>query len=218
MLKCLAIPAVLSIVFVIHVDAQSIAYGANLLLAVVGIVGVGVGVCTLFLIKRQVVSMEKTLTLQFRPKIIVRTGEVHASIVANVGDLPTGTLEYTIANSGGTQARTIKGEVRMRVMDTESASTVYIGPAMTVEHCILEPGEPLTKTIELDGRVNEAVLKEDAKLRGAPYNGKRCILFLGSISYTDGTGIERSTAFMRRYNPSIRLFRRVRNPDREYTD
>jgi len=168
-------------------------------------------------VDRQADVMEKTLVLQFRPKIIVRCGDVHTSNVARIGELPVGILDFTVANTGGSGAKVLTCEVEVLAFITPPS------PMFCHSHQFpsfeLKPGESTPHWAELRGDVNEAIRLVDSLHPGTIGRSQaKHIYFVGVIWYEDRIGIRRSMAFSRRYNADLKRFIEVPDPDREYSD
>jgi hypothetical protein len=167
--------------------------------------------------KRQADLMERTLVLQFRPKIVVRCGDIHVSTVAPLGDLSRGTLDFTIANTGGSNAKVLTCEVEVLAFITPPS------PMFCHSHQFqsfeLKPGESIPHWADLRGEVNEAIRWANLQQPGTIGRSKaKHIYFVGVIWYGDDIGTRRSMAFSRRYDPDAKRFIEVLDPDREYSD
>jgi hypothetical protein len=168
-------------------------------------------------INKQAALMEKTLVLQFRPKIVVRSGDVHISNVANIGEMPTGSLDFTVANTGGSDAEIIAAEVEVTVI--QQLPIILFSASEVFGRFKLRAGEAVPRSVTLSGQVNEAVRWIDSNMPGTIGRASRNIYFVGIIWYEDDLHIKRSMGFYRRYDADSRRFVPIdKEDDREYGD
>jgi hypothetical protein len=101
---------------------------------------------------------EKTIVLQFRPKVIIRVVQVKASNVAPLMEQATGTLEIALVNIGQTNAKVFTAQFEAIAIDFG----VSIGNIQVFENSKnltfdLAGGAFENATIPLSGRVNDAI-------------------------------------------------------------
>jgi hypothetical protein len=160
---------------------------------------------------------EKTIVLQFRPRIVVRTGEVRTSMVAEFGERASGKVGFTIVNTGGSNAKIIGCEAEASVF--EDAYVAILKNPETLTPFELKAGESRPFTASLNEDVNEAIREADLRHAGTLMGGsKKYIYFVGVVWYVDDIGIQRRTGFSRRYDAGRKQFVVVEDPDREYND
>jgi len=180
----------------------------NIALVVVAIGGIIVAVFTLIAIDRQAKIADKTLVLQFRPKLIVRGGEVY--------DPDTLRIEFTVVNVGGSPAHIDRGEAEAQIVDSRQVS--ILEHAESIGMFSLQPGEGATRSVSLRENVAAAIGWLNAHPEGVMGAASPLVYFVGLIRYADDIGISRSMGFMRKYDPPRQKFVAVDDPDYEYTD
>jgi hypothetical protein len=190
-------------------------------------VGVGfgaiiVGLWTLWVIHRQTTAieqqagiMERQTVLAYRPKIVIRNIVIHGLEKLDrqtpMNQWSTDlTGFYTVANVGGTPTtvrRIIDGAWVEKGLPMERPDRSNVGRTVNIP---LAPGE----SIEIDfGHI--ALTGEDAC---DLIEGKSIAYFLGRIEYIDSSKIVRETSACRTFDPKVKHFIRVDNPDYEYSD
>ena len=129
-----------------------------------------------------------------RPRIILREALIDNSDPPQLG--------ITLANVGGSRATVIGSEAR-----------IVSGPLNSLLfHPDIRFGNNLFDGIALDPGTQE-LRHQPASVDGAD------VFLLGQIIYRDQSGIDRRTAFCRRYNPQRRRFDRYdAEPDLDYSD
>jgi len=163
----------------------------------------------------------KTLALQFRPKLIVRNFEIplrleggNAKYYFIRNELVSG--QFYVANIGDGPA-TI----------TESLCIVYWQKGLVLP--MRRPYEgndgnnPVAGKIEPGGRLTAVFQSEELLpisqieigMMGYPYSPSWRVYIMGWIEYSDDLGIGRRTAFCRRFDPTTNRFMPVDDPDYE---
>jgi hypothetical protein len=230
-----------------------IAYGANLLLVGVGIAGVIVGTCTVLFIKAQVIEMRrqrivmqrslnamirqskliekqlevenKTLVLQYRPRITVRDVRAKSFTKETSGggigiSKPVRcAMSLQIVNTGGSPAHIVEGDIYLisarRGHDAEEAEAeVKESTHMGIGERTLQPGQWEIIEFGLDTGIPNDVRWTEL-YKGA---SSHSIVLLGTIWYRDELGIPRKTGLHREYQPKSRIFVRRKDSEEEYSD
>jgi hypothetical protein len=182
---------------------------------------------TLLEIKRQADSMEaqaklteRTIVLQFRPKVVVRVGQVKASNVAPLMEQATGTLEITLVNTGQTNAKVLQAQFEAIAVDFgASIGNTRIFDDSKNFTFDLVAGAFENFTIQLSGRVNDAIRWADDRLAGKVLgDATKGIYLVGFVVYMDDIGIKRQTGCFRNYSPPNKSFVPSENSDREFVD
>jgi hypothetical protein len=162
----------------------------NIALFFVGTAGIFVACLTLSDIRRQSTAMEKSLILQFRPKIIVRS--VHIS------DSDPTKLELAFVNIGGTQASIVQSKFVAKPLSNAPDFRLFDG-SVSLGKFSLAPGMGEIKSIPLLGEKEQSTCA-------------------GFLWYADDLGIKRSLGIQRTWNPALLQYRPVPNSDAEYSD
>ncbi len=217
---------------------------ANYLLVVVGFGGIGVALWTLCFIRKQVGEMtlqrgvmqqtlsaikrqaeiaDKTIVLQFRPKVIVRGGYVQKWGEGGLDTPPGGEVGFILVNTGGTPAK-----ITDSIAAVNYAKTNLLDGGVFLGNPTLQPGEEWLCQIELTEDAAYAIqLTNDryAEWRDDPSEVSTTyrdlgnpLYFVGYVSYTDDLGLSRSTKFLRRYAPESHSFVTVDDAAHEYVD
>ena len=218
------------------------AFWINVALAGIGIIGVVIGIGTLLFlrrqtahIKRQADQMEaqlqemkkvselenKTLILQYRPKVIVRNATAKAfskEIGGGVFSEPVRcVVAFQIVNIGGSPAHIVDGDIYLLSAlssgieeEVEFKESTHVG----IGQRTLQPGERETIEFGLDTRIpNDARWVEFYK--GA---SSHSIFLLGTIWYRDDLEIPRQTGLHRSYDPKTKTFVPRRDSEEDYSD
>jgi hypothetical protein len=218
------------------------AFWINAALAGIGIIGVGIGIGTLLFlrrqtahIKRQADQMEaqlqemkkvselenKTLILQYRPKVIVRNATAKAfskEIGGGVFSEPVRcVVAFQIVNIGGSPAHIVDGDIYLlsaRASGLEEEIEFKESTHVGIGQRTLQPGEREAIEFGLDTRIpNDARWVEFYK--GA---SSHSIFLLGTIWYRDDLEIPRQTGLHRSYDPKTKTFVPRRDSEEEYSD
>ncbi len=212
----------------------------NAVLATLGFAGILVGIFTLCYLRKQAAEMRlqrnimnrtlgvmrqqgerenKTIVLQYRPRITVR----HARALAFSEEIDHKTITisepvrcivtFLMVNRGGSPAHVADGDihllsVRVGVVgeEVEIKESTHIG----ISPRTLQPGEGETIQFGLDtGISNYAFYKGES-----PY----MVFLVGTIWYRDDLGIPRQTGLHRSYDPKTKIFTPRKDSEEEYSD
>jgi len=198
--------------------ADGIALGCTIALTLVGIVGIIIGVCTLRKIEQQSTAAEKTITLQFRPRIAIRGITIHDWNVAPFMQEPTPRIQVTIVNAGATQADIVEGRIQTYSGDCLPIPDFEKAEQMTPFS--LQPGESVATSVFTEGLVTTAIGWLLARPT-SPFSKdaiRASVYIAGFIRYKDSVGIHRNRGFFRVYEPQKRRFVPVEDTDYEYDD
>jgi hypothetical protein len=160
----------------------------------------------------------KTLILQYRPKIIVRSARALDFNIAELGQPAIGKVRLSIINTGGSRARVTSGSIAMqssatssRIEDLREGQSGMIGPFT------LQPGEEMPVEMDLSvGMTND--LQWANFHQGYQSESARFLYLFGIILYLDDLDIPRRTGVFRTYAPKTRTFVANKDSDEEYAD
>lgn len=171
---------------------------------------------------RKVSEIEnKTLILQYRPRIIVR----HARVIAFSKEIGEGVFSepvrcrvaFQIVNIGGSPAHVVDGNIYLlSARPGEPGEEIEFKEStnMGIGHRTLQPGEWESLEFGLDTRIpNDARWVEFYK--GA---SSHTIFLLGTIWYRDDLDIPRATGIHRKYDPATKRFEPKKDSEDEYSD
>jgi hypothetical protein len=185
----------------------------NIALFFVGTGGVWVGLRTLKKIERQTSAAEKQLVLQFRPKLIVRGGEV---------DFEDGTISFLITNTGGSKAHVSHSFLKFDIFEKGEDGIAIVtnsGKDVLVEDLIFDPGESKKRVLGFNPTFVASIREQFDTVRavhGAKFT--RILKCAGGISYRDDLGIERMTMIKRHFDPITGKFSVPTNSEGDYAD
>jgi hypothetical protein len=159
----------------------------------------------------------KTLILQYRPKIVVRYARA-LEFNFRFGDMGEGRIKLRIVNTGGSSATITGGFFALWSSIGNEIGKIELlkGEDMVLGEFTLEPGQ--SDTIEcllLTGTENDVQWANfHAGLRSDPLLFMRLV---GEIRYVDELGIPRATGVNRTYEPKTKWFS-PSGEEGEYTD
>jgi hypothetical protein len=156
----------------------------------------------------------KTLILQFRPKIIVRNAKAFDFHVAEVGKPGNGKVTFMIVNVGGSTAKITEGNVFMMV--AKSPKNTERGTDYPIQEFTLQPGQDKSFTITMGDTTDDFRWVEFCDARDLEQS--KFVYLCGKIRYFDDNSIPRSVRFKRKYEPSNGRFIPEENSDEEYAD
>jgi hypothetical protein len=205
-------------------------FWSNWALVAVGFGGIVAAVITLRTINQQAAIAEKTLVLQFRPKVIVRRVILHRGNAIGIANIEDGRIktmpdpdpwrvDFDFSNIGGSVAHIIGARFAVQVFD-DNALPVTLGFPKDVlkmhsfslipgeeKQCSIDVGEELTAILRMFGAV------------GNPYPQKAAyIYFFGHAQYVDDAKITRNLSVCRHFDVATGKFQTLKDPDYEYSD
>jgi hypothetical protein len=172
-------------------------------------------------IQKQSNLMNKTLILQYRPKLIIRNAiskgfsdEIGEGMIAETVRCA---LAFQIVNVGGSAADIVSGEISLlsiRVRSPEEETEARESPSIGISPRTLQPGERVLIETGIDTRI-----PNNARWTKI-YNGvsSHRIFLLGTIWYRDELGIPRQTGLYRKYDPKTTRFDPQKANEEEYSD
>lgn len=158
-------------------------------------------------------TTEKNMILQFRPKVIIRGGHV-----IDADRLEEATMEFAITNIGASAATVLETELVAKLVNYPSPTFSLFEQSFPISLLKLEPGMGHLHTFTLDKETTAAIQQMDFDHRNKSDNGKKTILFAGTLRYRDELGILRRTGIFRGYSAAQRRFVSLSDPDYEYAD
>jgi hypothetical protein len=185
----------------------------NIGLFIVGFIGIGSAISTLKKIERQTAATEKSLILQFRPKVIIRGGHV-----VDADRLEEATMEFAITNIGASAATVLETELVAKLVNHPTPTFSFFEQSFPISLLKLGPGMGHLHTVTLDKETTAAIQQMDFDHRNKSGEGKKTILFAGTLQYRDELGILRRTGIFREYSAAKRRFVSLSDPDYEYAD
>jgi hypothetical protein len=196
-------------------------------LVVVGAAGVGYAMKTLKAIERQGdemskqrAAMENTLVATFRPKLIVRKVFLNnGTQIPTVGvpDAYPWTVDYAVANIGGTRATIRRSGFEFTAFDREIPAKLPYKMQPPAELIRIEPGEEKEFSVPIDSNLTN--LFRILGVRGDLSHQKiGRAYFWGRAQYSDDREIIRNVAVCRHYRTETGKFEVVDDSDYEYAD
>jgi hypothetical protein len=177
--------------------------------------------------ERSANASEQALSLQFRPRLIVRNLIVHPTL-EGVGDRSP---DYYFVRNEFVRGQFFVANVgNSRATITESFCNVYWmkGPLpMRWPYEGLDGNNPILGTIEAGGRKTAIFSSTEAIPVGHTeiglmnyhdFNAVWSIYVMGWIEYRDNLGFERRTSFCRKFEPTSNRFVAVDDPDYEIVE
>ena len=168
-------------------------------------------------IQSQAELMQKTLVLQFRPRVVIRGGFVEGIRLADTKEALGGQVEFVVVNSGGTPARIFKSQLVAKVVDYDIAQFSLFDGATSLGEFSLQPGEGRSAHIPIDLELVKNIREIVSRQFEGDFRPK-LVYFVGTVWYKDDLGIERSTGVFRKFDPKERSFLPVKDSDVEYSD
>jgi hypothetical protein len=179
--------------------------------------------------KDGVEATRRNIALQFRPRLIVRRGELEYGSLA-VGGKPA-KIHYTVANVGGTNARILRAWGSVDYADVPGfwgnpskgqrlTPPAYSQQFDSVEPLLLRAGEDRRLTLELDQTIFDKVKFIQMRMTHNSTNPQivGLIAFRADIQYSDDTGIERKTGIWRSLDIETMCFTPIEDSEYEYQD
>jgi hypothetical protein len=167
--------------------------------------------------ERQATAADKTLILQYRPRIAVRNVRV---IRANteIGKSGELTLSCQVVNIGGSAARRITGSVHVFscvASDVEKIDFIH-GEEREFSLDALEPGQRNSYEDTLPtGTVND---EGWFTFYGGETVPRHYVYLWGNVWYFDDLGIPRQTGIYRKFDPKYMRFEPEKDSEQEYSD
>lgn len=202
---------------------------SNYLLVVAGACGIFYAARTLGKLAEQTVEMRKvsdlenkTLILQYRPKIIVRNATAKGfsedvregiRIAENVRCI----MDFQIVNLGGSPAHIVGGDIYLlsaRNVDPKEEIELKESTHIGISERTLQPGQRESIEFRFDTGI-----PSDARWTEI-YKGvsSHAIFLLGEIWYRDDLNIPRQTGIHRKLDPTTKRFEPKKDSEAEYTD
>ncbi|WP_348262862.1 hypothetical protein P8935_24105 [Telmatobacter sp. DSM 110680] len=178
----------------------------NILLFIVGALGVPIAACTLVMLWSQTKAIretldvsKRTLLLQFRPILTVR-GLRAMGLLQNPKYPEETKVFLAIENSGGSDAHIDSSEIVVKTVDY---NTDIMEGAISLGKMTLKPGQGHVKNIPIDDELVKAMVAETAHMDQDKErkSQKPLIMCMGNIKYVDDLNITRTLTLYRRFNP-----------------
>lgn len=161
----------------------------------------------------------RTLILQYRPKIIVRNAKA-LQFSFDLGKPWECELSFMIVNIGGSPAKITTG-TNICMMSCVAPDTGSIdfktGDTTLIDPLTLQPGEEVVVQESLPSGVLFDLEWENFR-QGLQGKNLRYLFLMGRIFYTDDLNIPRSTGISRTYNPKTKAFTPRKDEEDEYAD
>jgi len=166
---------------------------------------------------------ERTLILQYRPRVIVRSAAASNFNLADLGKTSTAKVKLTVVNIGGSTARITGGVVALwwaHASHSEYSNKVVLrtAPDKSIGGDVnLEPGERAVweETVDMDATIDLQWANYHAGLETKDH---RTVILVGTVYYRDELGISRQTGIHRKYDPKTSEFVANKESEQEYTD
>jgi len=158
----------------------------------------------------------KTLILQYRPRLIIRN-TVTKDYSVTIGQNIKCTVAFQLVNMGGSPAHVIHGEVYLLAVDASDLKDIRIseGNHGEMQERSLQPGERQNFEDLLDSSI---VADEEWAAFHQGQNSSHSLYLLGTIWYKDDLGIPRQVGVHRKYDPSNLRFIPQNDSEEEYSD
>jgi hypothetical protein len=147
---------------------------------------------------------EKTIVLQFRPRIVVRNARA-TGLGMEPGKPGICTMESQLVNVGGSPAHIVGGFVSLFSYIAKDARDLQFidGSKFEISKGTLQPGErsDFEKSMET-GTINDSGWMDYYVGKGSGRN----LILTGTIWYNDDIGIRRQTSIYRPYDPNTGRF------------
>ena len=203
----------------------------NILLFLVGLTGIGIAICTLRVIRKQVEIEKDAFIATHRPRLLVK----HVALIPgqDITRDPNGDLDWRIgcvvANVGGSKAHIEDSDLTIRSFGVGTLENLL--PAMppyakkyVFGSFFLQPGERQEKIITLDPNAEAMNLRlvhataERRRQQGGERVLTHPIVCFGFFRYRDESGVDRMTGFGWLWNAEDMSFTRLDHPNYEYAD
>jgi len=167
---------------------------------------------------RKVSEIEnKTLILQYRPKVIVRNATAKI-FTTQLGEQAQCVLAFQIVNTGGSPAHIINGDTYLlfarsngSIEEIEFIESTHVG----IGERTLQPGERENIQTGLHARIINDERWVEFHAGGGSLH---FIYLLGEVWYRDDLGIPRQVGLHRAYDPKTKKFIPGKDSEEEYTD
>jgi hypothetical protein len=161
----------------------------------------------------------KTLILQYRPKIIVRNVKA-LQFSFELGEPGECEIRFILVNTGGSPAYISQGSyVKLMSCIAHDIGNIQFkdGDAFLIQPFTLQPGEQVIIEETLPTGFQNDLQWENFK-QGIKTDPLRYLFFGGNIYYSDDLNIPRSTGISRGYHPENKKFTAREGEEEEYTD
>ena len=194
----------------------------NIILCVIGLIGIPVAVRTLIMLQRQTGAMQdtldvsrRTLILQFRPILSV-TGIRAMGFFENPKNPETKEVFIGIENTGGADAHITDSEIVVKVVDYSIAMFSLMDGAISLDKKTLKPGQGHVTSIPIDDGLAKAIAAEAEHPDNPHWDGHKLIYCMGNVIYRDDLDIVRTLRLYRRFDPITFEFIPINSSDSEY--
>ncbi len=161
----------------------------------------------------------KTLVLQYRPKIIVRNAKA-LQFSFELGEPGECKMRFVMVNTGGSPAHiTPGGFIQLMSATASKLGKVEIkqGDPVYISQFTLQPGQIVTvEEVLPTGTINSIAWANFRE--GIQGEHPRYLYLLGTVFYMDELSIPRATGIHRKYNPKTQEFEPQKDNESEYTD
>lgn len=167
---------------------------------------------------RKVSEIEnRSLILQYRPKLIVRSAKA-ADFNTALGLQARCRMEFQLVNTGGSAAHIFAGEIRLLAVLAISEHDIRMmhGTEHGIGITSLQPG--VGTNVEEWMTTGALVDTEWMDFYEGRAAERRYLYLQGTIWYRDDLGIPRRTGLSRKYDPSTRRFTPEKDSEEEYSD
>jgi len=168
------------------------------------------------LMKRQADLMEKTLILQYRPKVVVRNC-VAKDFNVEIGEPIKCTLAFQLVNTGGSPASIIEGEMYLLAVSAHDLNDIRFveGAHGIVQERVLQPGQRENFEDILDFPI---IVDAEWVEFSQGAKSVHSLYLWGTVWYRDDLSIPRRVGIHRKYNPQKKNFPPDKDNEEEYSD
>jgi len=169
-------------------------------------------------IKTQAEIANRSLILQFRPRIVIRGGWVNGTSLAGTKQPIGGRVQFVVTNAGGTDAHIYKSQFIVKALGDSITESSLMDGATSIGEFSLTTGQGTTITIPISLEMVENFQGEFSR-RDEPLSAdSKPVYVVGNLWYKDDLGISRSTGIHREFDPKELIFVPVENSTSEYAD
>jgi hypothetical protein len=169
-------------------------------------------------IKTQAEIANRSLILQFRPRIVIRGGWVNGTNLADTKQPIGGRVQFVVTNAGGTDAHIYKSGFIVKALGDSITESGLMDGATSIGEFTLTTGQGTTVTIPISLEMVRNIQNEFHR-RNEPLSADtKPVHAIGNLWYKDDLGISRSTGIFRKFDPKEMMFVPEENYTSEYSD
>jgi hypothetical protein len=160
----------------------------------------------------------RSLILQFRPRVVIRGGFVNGIRLSDTKQPIGGHVQFVVTNAGGTDAHIYKSQFIVKAMGDSITESSLMDGATSIGEFSLNTGQGTTITIPISLEMVKNIQDEFSRRNEPLSNDRKPVYAIGNLWYKDDLGISRSTGIHRKFDPVELTFVPVENSTSEYAD